>query len=213
MISHFLSHIEPVVNHTLKFQGQVNRQGLGHGRYIKPKNTKEHRALLIDALLGIDTTKRLSHSHALVLQGVWTHWITYSEPFDLSWNNILYNIQPKLLSFMLNSMITSLPTPDMLSLWKKRGDASCYLCNKKQCTLHHILAHCPKALVGSRYKWRHDSVLKTLQPVILQHSHKHNQTHQPVTLSFTPTHVLLTGDKPKTTRPSRRTSVLNDATY
>ena len=76
--SHFLSHIEPVVNHTLKFQGQVNRQGLGHGRYIKPKNAKEHRALLVDALIGEDTNKRLSHSHALVLQGVWTHWITYS---------------------------------------------------------------------------------------------------------------------------------------
>ena len=210
--SHVLSHIEPVVNHSLKFQGQVNRQGLGHGRYIKPKHTKEHRALLVEALIGEDTNKRLSHSHALVLHGVWTHWITYSEPIDLSWNNILYNIQPKLLSFMLNSMINSLPTPDMLRLWKKRGDSSCYLCNKIPCTLHHILTHCPKALFGTRYNWRHDSVLKTLQPVLTNHINIHNQNHHPVHLSFTPTHFLRTGDKPKKTRPSRRTSILDGAT-
>ena len=49
--SHFLSDIEPVVNHTLKFKGQTNRQGLGHGNYIKPKHNKEHRALLVDVTL------------------------------------------------------------------------------------------------------------------------------------------------------------------
>ena len=69
--SHFLSDIEPVVTHYLKFPRQTNRQGLGQGHYIKPKNNKEHRALLIDALDKEDTHKRLMHSHSLVLQGVW----------------------------------------------------------------------------------------------------------------------------------------------
>ena len=68
--SHFLSHIEPVVNHNLKFQGQTNRQGLGHGTYIKPRTNKEHRALLVDATLQEYTNKRLAHSQSLVLQGV-----------------------------------------------------------------------------------------------------------------------------------------------
>ena len=210
--SHFLSHIEPIVDHTLKFQGQINRQGLGHGRYIKPKNTKEHRALLVDALIGEDTTIRLSHSHTLALQGVWTHWISYVEPFDLSWNNIIYNIHPKLLSFMLNAMINSLPTPDLLKLWKIRGDSACYLCNKTPCTLHHILTHCPTALNGHRYNWRHDSVLKTLQPVLLKYITNYNENHSSTHSSFTPTHFLRTGDKHKATRPPRRSSLLDGAT-
>ena len=48
--SHFLSHIAPVVNHELPFKIQSNRQGLGHGRYVKPTNNKEHRALLTEAI-------------------------------------------------------------------------------------------------------------------------------------------------------------------
>ena len=38
--SHFLSDIESVVNHQLKYKGQTNRQCIGHEHYIKHKNNK-----------------------------------------------------------------------------------------------------------------------------------------------------------------------------
>ena len=163
--SHFLSHVEPVVSHQLKFPHQSNRQGLGHGNYITPNTAKDHRTLLVNTIRQEYTNKRMAHSHSLVLQGVWTHWIDYVEPFDITWNTIIYQIQPKLLSVMLNAMINSLPTPGLLRLWRIRSDASCYLCNRSPCTLHHILVNCYPALHGKRYNWRHDSVLSTLQSV------------------------------------------------
>ena len=113
---------------------------------------------------------------------------------------------------MLNAMINSLPTPDMLKLWNLRGDSSCYLCNKIPCTLHHILTQCPSALYGTRYNWRHDSVLNTLQPVLYQYITHHNQHNSNTQSPFTPAHFLRTGDKPKATRPSRRPSLLDGAT-
>ena len=110
-------------------------------------------------------------------------------PFDLSWKNILYHIHPRLLSFVLNYMINSLPTPDMLRLWKIHSDASCPLCTQSPCTLHHILVNCPVSLFGKRYTWRHDSVLLTLQPYMLAQITYHNinplyTTRPPLQSSF-----------------------------
>ena len=93
--SHFLSHITPVVTHNLQFPNHTTKQGLGHGEYIPPNSVKEHRALLIDTLSKEESKTRLAHRHSLVLQGVWTHWIDYVEPFKFSWNNIIYNIHPQ----------------------------------------------------------------------------------------------------------------------
>ncbi len=156
--------------------------------------------------------KRLAHSHSLVLQGVWTHWIDYVEPFNFSWNNIIYNIHPKLLSFMLNSMINSVATPDMLRLWNLHHDASCFLCSKSPCTLHHILVHCQPALDGKRYNWRHDSVLYTLEPVLSLFIQQHNHSHKPSTHSHTATHFQRSGDTTTRKKRTGRPSVLHDAT-
>ena len=114
--SHFLSEIEKIVDHKLKFKGQTHKQGLGHGHFIQPKTFADKRKIITDTLRDEESDKYLSHSHTLALQGVWTHWISTVSPFDISWKNIIYNIQPKILSFVLNSMINSLATPDMLKL-------------------------------------------------------------------------------------------------
>ena len=72
--------------------------------------------------------------------------------------------QPRLISFILNSTINCLPTPEMLSLWGYRSSGSCPLCAHPQCTLSHILVGCNVALSQKRYTWRHDSVLAILKP-------------------------------------------------
>ena len=94
----------------------------------------------------------------------------------------MYHIRPQLLSFVLNVMINSLPTPDMLRLWTMCVESACYLCKSTPCTIHHILANCPTALFGKRYSWRHDSVLLTLQPYIVAKIRHHNKKP----LSLTP---------------------------
>jgi hypothetical protein len=48
------------------------------------------------------------------LASCWTHW-NGVRPFDLSWKN-LYGPGPRLLGFVLNSLINSVRTPDMLFL-------------------------------------------------------------------------------------------------
>ena len=47
--------------------------GLGTGRYVKPRTFAEHRKLLTQTERNIETETRVTHSHTLVLQGVWTH--------------------------------------------------------------------------------------------------------------------------------------------
>ena len=57
----------------------------------------------------------------------------------------------------------------MLKLWGYKPVALCPLCGAPQCTLHHILSNCHKALEGKRYTWRHDSILKNIEPVLRDH--------------------------------------------
>ena len=111
----------------------------------------------------------LSHTHGLALQSVWNSWSESATPFDLSWKNLIYGPGPHLLKFVLNSIINCVQTPDMLNLWGYTSSAYCSLCGAPQCTLHHILANCEHALNGSRYNWRHDSILANMEPVLRAH--------------------------------------------
>src|SRR6185295_7406372 len=58
----------------------------------------------------------LSHASCLTRQGVWTHWDDV-QPFDLSWNNLIYGPGPRVIAFVLNAQINSVKTPDMMKLW------------------------------------------------------------------------------------------------
>ena len=94
----------------------MDRRGLGDGRYVKPRTFQECRKLLTSKMTELDSERRVIHSRSLVLQGVWTKWMDSVSPFDFSWKKIIYQINPKLFSFVLNAMINSLPTPDMRRL-------------------------------------------------------------------------------------------------
>jgi hypothetical protein len=64
---------------------------------------------------------------------------------------------------VLNSLINSVRTPDMMKLWGYVASESCVLCGADKCTLHHVLVNCKFALDQGRYTWRHDSVLVNIQ--------------------------------------------------
>ena len=75
----------------MKYKGQFDKQGLGTGRYVTPRTFAEHRKILTQTERDIETETRVAHIHTFVLQGVWTHCISYVNPFDLSWTHIFYH--------------------------------------------------------------------------------------------------------------------------
>ena len=152
--------------------------GLGAGRYQASINKKDKRKLIGQAVSHLEEKKHLAHAHSLALQGAWTKWQDISSPFDLSWKNLIYGPGPRLIVFVLNASINSLPAPDILRIMNYRQDDSCKLCGHKQCSLMHILSWCHIALKQKRYTFRHDSVLSTLKPVLLELIQKHNSKSQ-----------------------------------
>ena len=99
------------------------------------------------------------------MQGSWTNWENIMNQ-DLTWKSLLYGYSPNLLSFALNSVQLTLPTPDNLKRWGKNVSGKCELCNSIKCTLQHILTGCKKALQERRYTWRHDSILTEIGSTI-----------------------------------------------
>jgi hypothetical protein len=160
-----LEALGPVVEHEIRFGGQSGRAGLGNGHYVANPSLFEKRTLLVTMLLNESEKTLVEHSSALLRQGVWTRFDAV-RPFDLSWKNLLSGPGPRLLSFVLNSLINSVRTPDMLQLWGYKATADCCLCSAKLCSLHHILVGCSVALDQGRYTWRHDSVLSNIETAL-----------------------------------------------
>ena len=79
----------------------------------------------------------------------------------ITWQSIIRNVPRGVLSFALNSVTNTLPTPDNLRRWGKRLVSRCPLCGNNG-TLEHILNFCPVALKQGRFTWRHNSVLHHL---------------------------------------------------
>ena len=177
--TNFFEKVEGMANHEARFQaaGSHDRRGLGHGLFTSNlEPDAEHRKRCVAAVQQLHTEEHVSHAAQLAMQSVWTHWTDHSMPFDLSWRNLIYGPGPRIISFVLNATINSLPTPDMLRLMGLSPVGSCGLCGAAQCTLFHILSGCKEALVSKRYTWRHDSVLATmlqqLVPVLIRHNSK-----------------------------------------
>lgn len=156
-----LEKLEPVADHNLRFSGQIGTAGLGMRKsehYIAAPTTAERREKISATLTAQCEEHHVRHASCLVRQGVWTHWDD-ALPFDFSWENLIYGPGPRLLAFVLNSLINSVRTPDMFKLWGYSSSESCVLCGAEKCTFHHVLVNCKFALDQGRYTWRHDSVL------------------------------------------------------
>ena len=91
---------------------------------------------------------------------------------DVRWKRLIYNFSDKLLSFYLNSMADTLPSPANLMMCKMAQLGSCHLCKYHYCTLFYILRHCHHSLVNDgRYNWRHDIVLRKIVELIIPTLH------------------------------------------
>ena len=141
--------------------GQSDRKGVGYAPKVKIPYKKK-LGLKSDEL---EEDKRIQHAVQLEMQGSWTNWENIMNQ-DLTWKSLLYGYSPNLLSFALNSVQLTLPTPDNLKRWGKNVSGKCELCNSIKCTLQHILTGCKKALQEGRYTWRHDSILTEIGSTI-----------------------------------------------
>ena len=100
------------------------------------------------------------------MQGDFTN-LLIQEKENITWQSVIKNVPRGIMSFALNSVTNTLPSPDNLKRWGKRVVSKCPLCGNTG-TLEHILNFCQVALIQKRYNYRHDSVLNHLARVIIE---------------------------------------------
>ena len=145
---------------------QTSTAGLGLMSLFSRPDRPRSRA--ISFVYNIDNDEQMVHLRSLVKQGKIAQWESVIAA-DFSWNKLTFGMSQCEFSFMVNAMHNLLPTPDNLRLWgKTQVDLGCSLCSKSNCTLLHVLNHCPFALSQRRFTWRHDSVLRLLNWAVLK---------------------------------------------
>ena len=77
------------------------------------------------------------------------------------WNLLVNSLPLNIFNFCGKALIFSLNNNSNLARWKIRNSPNCDLCGKTQ-TQIHALNNCIGAINDGRYKWRHDSILKTI---------------------------------------------------
>ena len=176
------TEVEQIVDFNIKFAGQSNRLGLGHNQYNYSASPPEYRKLCTKAVSDLENSKQWSHAHSLGMQGLWTKWFNNTHCLDFSWNSLIYGPGKKIISFLLNAYINTLPSPYLLHLMKLGDSPKCPLCKQqKLCHTSHILSGCQYCL--PRYSWRHDSVLLTMMPELEKRLSDHNTSKPSYTIT------------------------------
>ena len=99
----------------------------------------------------------------LLVQGQFVKLLTLEDD-NLTWKSIMFDLPKRVLSFVTNSCIDSLPSYTNLYRWGKRLTNKCPFCPLSTGTLHHILANCTTFL--ERYEWRHNNILRYIYQTV-----------------------------------------------
>ena len=106
-----------------------------------------------------------------MMQTQWIRFIDDASADDFTWSKLLTQYSHRLLKFVINLRANTLPTPDNMRRWNRKGNLHCGLCSLQYATLSHILCGCPWIRHGNklgfedRITWRHNGVLV----IILNH--------------------------------------------
>ena len=160
---------------------QIGKRGLGYGASRKQhavlgQSAKQRRQRMIQLMKDETEQNRLAVLHEYQMQTSWLSyaWLDGAMAKDLTWSKILFQYSDRLLKFVLNAQLNTLPSPDNLRRWNKHRNAICGLCNHKAVTLAHILAGC-HWVRNSEHNlpredcyttWRHNCVLAVLAKAI-----------------------------------------------
>ncbi|CAM9252957.1 unnamed protein product, partial [Heterosigma akashiwo] len=185
------------VAHLRMSQGQVGRQGVGFRagpRKLWRMGGKQAERRGASLLTREDHEhRRLIRLYGLSSQGRWMKWGLLEElrGEQLSAEKMLFQYNRRLfLAFTINSILDTLPTPEMPVLWGKQGDdpsVNCTLCGAPAVRLSHILAGCPYVLKvenaafkagghEDRYTNRHNNVLSVLANAIFSKLLQHKRS-------------------------------------
>ncbi|XP_071491331.1 uncharacterized protein [Diadema antillarum] len=153
---------------------------------------------MVKQVIEEDTVKYWTDRVApLLVQGKFTSLLLL-ENENLTWKSIMYNLPKRVLSFIINACIDSLPSYTNLHTWGKRLSDKCVFCPGTTGTLHHILSNCPVFL--DRYEWRHNNLLRYMYKTFLENLSNGTiytdlEGHS-VTGGTIPPHILTTSLRP-----------------
>ena len=103
------------------FKSQSDRRGLGHKIYI---NSPVDRKELTGEVTSMVNEEMIPHILSLADQSKWSKWDEVIE-LDMKWKEIMYGMSSRMLSFILNSVQSTLPHPANLRRWKIIPEAVC----------------------------------------------------------------------------------------
>ena len=189
-----MERLETVAQFNERFgQGQTTRQGIGWNQnksvpFSKMSN-KQQCGKLTELTRQEAEDKRIVMLMRYNMQNGFLNWGKLEmemECDDLTWKKVLTQYSDRLLSFVLNSQLNTLPTPNNLRLWGSAKNLSCGLCGKSDSvTFGHIMGGCPWVLNvenkttqnEDRYTWRHNKKILVVEILL-------PQTIGPFSLSF-----------------------------
>ena len=134
--------------HDVIGNGQTGRRGLGYGRtrgkrrVVASESSKQRRQRMVELMKVETEQQRLEVLHEYKMQNSWLSyaWLDGMMAKDLTWGKMLFQYSDRLLKFVLNAQLNTLPSPDNLRRWNRYKDGACGLCGTKGVTLAHILA-------------------------------------------------------------------------
>ncbi len=149
------------------------------------------------------------HLTTLICQGEFFRiWEIQEEDFE--WKADIHNLPRGVSKFLLNSVLTTLPTRDNLQKWGKVLSAKCDLCGSKE-TVGHVLSGCHTMLKQGRYTWRHDSFLSKILDQIVAHRADNTEIYCDInkTSWAIPPDILCTSDRPDLVAVNRDTKLIS----
>ena len=104
------------VNLELQFPTQSNRAGLGFGNFTPNPSPAMRRRLVTLKARSFQEQARIAHATSLCRQGAWLEWSDNVIPFDLSWKNLIWSSNQKIIRFVLKCSVNWVHSPDLLKL-------------------------------------------------------------------------------------------------
>ncbi len=141
--------------------------------------------------------KWADHLKGLAVQGRFVR-VWESLEADIQWKSLLFQLPPRIMQFVLNAIIDTLPTNSNLVRWKKRSNKKCDKCTNTE-TLMHVLNNCQECL--DRYTWRHNSVLLYIKNFLAKDMPENTQIFLDIPghfkgISTVPVDITVTNQKP-----------------
>ena len=138
------------------------------------------------------------HIFSLKSQGIIPRTIkeSFSKSDISNWSSQINSLPTHLFIFIRKAFLQQLPTAANLQKWKKLAMDNCLLCGSRQ-TNKHVLSHCNSPQALSRFKTRHDNILRILADWISENSKPNSIIHVDLeVIRFKPLEELFTSFRP-----------------